>query len=155
MDTLTKEQRSKLMSHVGNKDTLPERYIRSLLHRLRYRFGLHSRTIVGTPDLVLRKYGVLIFVDGCFWHGHEDCPLFRPPKTGKKYWNVKIERNRQRDKEIDRRLLVAGWRVLHIWECALHSKARISEEKLIGAIENFLHGKGRSKSIRGRRERHA
>jgi DNA mismatch endonuclease (patch repair protein) len=153
MDTLTKEKRSELMSHVRNKDTLPELYIRKLLHRLGYRYRLHVRGILGTPDLVLRKYGVLVFVDGCFWHGHDACPLYRPPKTGKKYWYTKIERNRERDKEIDRKLVADGWHVLHIWECALHSRARITEEKLVSEIENFLHGYGKKKAIRGKREK--
>jgi DNA mismatch endonuclease (patch repair protein) len=151
MDTISKEQRSELMSRVGGKNTSPERLVRRLLHRRGYRFGLHANTLPGTPDLFLRKYGVLIFVDGCFWHGHNKCPLYRPPKTGKKFWSEKIERNRNRDMAIDRKLLALGWRVLHVWECALHSKCRLSEATLVDRIEAFIHGEGKLKNIRGRK----
>jgi len=151
MDIISKQQRSELMSKIRGKDTSPERYIRSLLHRRGYRFGLHSKTIQGRPDLVLVKYGVLVFVNGCFWHGHDACPLYRPPKTSKKFWHEKIKRNQQRDLRINRKLLSEGWRVLHIWECAFRSNTKIPEEKLVSAMELFIHGTGKSKSIRGKR----
>ena len=151
MDTISKQQRSELMSRVGGKNTSPERTIRRLLHGKGYRFGLHTNTLPGTPDLLLRKHGVAIFVDGCFWHGHARCPLYRLPKTGKKFWSDKIEKNQRRDKIADRKLLALGWRVLHVWECALHSKSRLSETALVGRIEAFIQGEGKSKNIRGRK----
>lgn len=106
------------MSGIRGRNTKPEKLIRSALHRLGFRFRLHSSRIPGRPDLVLPKYRAAVFVHGCFWHGH-DCPLFRLPGTRRDFWEAKISRNRERDVEVKQAVLATGWRHLTVWECAL------------------------------------
>lgn len=115
VDTAT---RSRMMSGIRGRDTKPERIIRSALHRLGFRFRLHSSTVPGRPDLVLPKYRATIFVNGCFWHGH-DCALFKWPATRRTFWRQKINANRRRDQVVQAKLRNAGWRQLTIWECAI------------------------------------
>lgn len=109
--------RSKIMSAVKGKNTGPEMAVRSMLHRWGFRYRLHARDLPGKPDIVFRKRKKVIFVHGCFWHGH-DCPHgHRQPHTNQKYWNTKIKRNRERDATAIHALESEGWRVLTIWEC--------------------------------------
>ncbi|MBX6763924.1 MAG: DNA mismatch endonuclease Vsr [Rubrobacteraceae bacterium] len=117
-DIMSREARSRLMSRVRSRDTAPERTVRSLLHRLGYRFRLHRKDLPGKPDIVLPRYKTVIFVHGCFWHGH-DCPKGRLPKTNGEFWSNKIARNRQRDLEHEKALKQLGWSVLTVWECQL------------------------------------
>ena len=102
------------MSGIQGKNTKPELVIRSALHRLGFRFRVHSRDLPGKPDLVLRKHNAVIFVHGCFWHGH-DCHLFKWPQTRSEFWRRKIESNIARDRDCLRTLGDAGWRVAVIW----------------------------------------
>jgi DNA mismatch endonuclease, patch repair protein len=111
------ELRSKTMRAVRSKDTTPERIVRTITHNLGLRFRLHRTDLPGKPDLVLIRRRIVIFVHGCFWHGHDCARGARAPKTNVDYWVDKIGRNRTRDMEHSANLLAAGWRVEVIWEC--------------------------------------
>jgi len=121
------------MSGIRSRNTKPERIIRSGLHRLGFRFALHGRKLRGKPDLVLPKYNAVIFVHGCFWHGH-DCRHFRMPSTRTEFWKAKFARNRANDEKARTELLNAGWRVLTVWECAVR---RLPEKKVDVLIERI------------------
>lgn len=116
MDTMTPEQRSRLMSQIRSKDTKPELAVRSLVHRMGYRFRLHARNLPGTPDLVFSSRRKAIFVHGCFWHGHA-CQKGRRPQTRAAFWTEKIDNNRKRDRKSRRQLKKLGWSSLIVWEC--------------------------------------
>lgn len=116
-DVLTPEQRSRCMSKIKGKDTAPELFARSLLHRMGYRFRLHVIYLPGKPDIVLPKYKSVIFVHGCFWHQHKGCKYAVMPKTRKEFWKNKLARNVERDKEVARQFKKSGWRRIVIWEC--------------------------------------
>jgi len=126
MDVFTSQKRSEVMSRIRGRDTKPELALRSMLHRLGYRFTVNgpcNKSLPGKPDLVLPKYRTVIFVHGCFWHGHEDCPHFRLPKTRRAWWKQKIEGNQARDLRNENALREAGWHVVTIWECARKTAA--------------------------------
>lgn len=116
-DTLTKPQRSALMAKIRSKDTKPELAVRSLLHRLGYRFRLHRRDLPGSPDIVLPKHRTVIFVHGCFWHRHAGCRHATTPATRARFWRLKFEGNMARDRRVKAALRRGGWRVVTIWEC--------------------------------------
>lgn len=118
VDRLTRTQRSRLMSKIRSKNTQPEIAVRSLLHRMGFRFGLHRRDLPGTPDIVLPRYGTVVFVHGCFWHGHS-CKTSKMPKSRVSYWREKIAANRERDEKVCRKLRRMGWRVASVWECEI------------------------------------
>ncbi|PJI55490.1 very short patch repair endonuclease [Methylobacterium radiotolerans] len=124
-DRLTPNQRSNLMRQVKGKDTRPEKIVRSLLHRLGYRFRLQRKDLPGTPDIVFPGRRVALFVHGCFWHGH-GCRLGQLPKTRLEYWQPKIDANRNRDKRTAAALELAGWRVAVVWQCELGDMAALS-----------------------------
>lgn len=126
-DTMTPEQRHKCMAAIKGKDTKPEMIVRKYLHSLGYRYGLHNKNLPGCPDLVLRKYKTVIFIHGCFWHGHDGCKYYRLPKSNVEFWKEKITRNRQRDRESVRSLIKKGWNVITIWECDLKNKDKREE----------------------------
>ena len=117
-DVVDSATRSRMMSGIRGRNTKPERVIRSLLHREGFRFRLHARDLPGKPDLILPRYNAAIFVNGCFWHGH-DCRLFKWPGTRIEFWRMKIGRNQANDAKVRLALREAGWRVGTIWECAL------------------------------------
>lgn len=129
-DIVSPEKRSAMMSGIRGRDTKPEIIVRSLLHRLGYRFRLHRKDLPGRPDIVLPKWHTVIFVNGCYWHGHDSCHLFRPPMTRTEFWSNKIEGNRARDQRNYTALQNSGWKVLIIWECAISKKQRLSDELL-------------------------
>jgi DNA mismatch endonuclease (patch repair protein) len=106
------------MQQVKGKNTQPEKVVRSLLHRLGYRFRLHRKDLPGTPDIVFPSRRLALFVHGCFWHGH-GCRIGRLPKSRLDYWQPKIEANRVRDRRKETELIVAGWRVAEVWQCEL------------------------------------
>ena len=116
-DTLSKEERSRVMAKVKFRDTKPEKKVRSLLFSLGFRFRLCQKNLPGKPDIVLKKYKTVIFVHGCFWHGHENCKNARVPKSNVEFWKSKIERNKQRFKEVAGQLRAQGWKVVVVWEC--------------------------------------
>lgn len=116
-DTLSQAQRSFLMSRIRGKDTAPERQVRSLLHRMGYRFRLHRRDLPGSPDIVLPRLRTVVFVHGCFWHRHAGCRYSTTPRSRARFWRLKFERNVERDGENRAALRRLGWRVITVWEC--------------------------------------
>ncbi|PKM04665.1 MAG: very short patch repair endonuclease [Gammaproteobacteria bacterium HGW-Gammaproteobacteria-6] len=137
MDIVSKQKRSEMMSNIGAKNTKPELLVRQILHSRGYRFRLHSAKLPGKPDITLRKHNTVIFVHGCFWHGH-DCAIFRLPKTRTEFWRDKIEANRVRDKRNIEILLSKSWRILIVWECALKGKHRLSRKGFIDLLESWF-----------------
>jgi DNA mismatch endonuclease, patch repair protein len=124
MDNLTSDIRHLNMSHIRSTDSSSELAIRSALHRLGFRFRKNDRRLTGTPDIVFPRYYAVVFVNGCFWHAHQHCSKFRLPKTNTAFWQHKLERNRERDKEDIRKLMNEGWRVGIVWECSITGKNR-------------------------------
>ena len=122
MDTIPFEKRHLTMSHIRSTDTKPEKYIRSALFRLGLRYRIYDRRYPGTPDLVFPHYHAVVFVNGCFWHGHENCRYFRMPKSNVGFWSNKIERNKKRDAENIKEYQERSWRVCIVWECAIRGK---------------------------------
>lgn len=122
MDKAT--QRHNNMAAIRSSGTKPERIVRQYLWRRGFRYRLNSPCLPGHPDLVLRKYRTCIFVNGCFWHGHADCGGFRLPKTNVAFWQRKIERNKERDCEEQRKLAQMGWHCITVWECELKTARR-------------------------------
>jgi DNA mismatch endonuclease, patch repair protein len=144
VDVHNREQRSANMRAVRHKDTNPEIQIRRLLFAQGFRFRLHVKSLPGSPDIVLPKHHVAIFVHGCFWHGH-DCHLFRVPATRSEFWMNKIQANRDRDYRDEARLLCAGWRVLTIWECALKGKRKRPTPEIIEQVSAWILAADRKK----------
>ncbi len=125
VDTLSPEERSRVMSRIRGKDTKPELTVRRILHSMGYRFRLHRRDLPGNPDIVLPRHGVCIFVHGCFWHLHRKCKAARLPKTRRAWWRKKLEGNVARDKRRAATLRRLGWRVITIWECQTEKPDRL------------------------------
>lgn len=133
---MTKEQRHRCMVSIKGKDTKPEMLVRRYLHSRGYRYRVNVRRLPGTPDIVLRKYRTVIFINGCFWHGHEDCRYFVLPKSNTQYWQQKIERNKERDVEKRIQLRLLGWHTIIIWGCELKPKNR---HTTLQALEQTLN----------------
>jgi len=117
VDIFTPAKRSEIMGRIRGKNTKPELEVRRKLHAMGYRFRLHRKDLPGRPDITLPKHKTVIFVHGCFWHGHEGCKANRIPKTNEAFWQAKIDRNRARDEENRAALETLGWKVVVIWEC--------------------------------------
>lgn len=132
MDTVSRAERSKQMSLVRSKNTKPEMLVRRLVHRMGFRYRLHQADLPGRPDLVFRSQRRLIFIHGCFWHGHK-CRLGRMPKSRLEYWTAKITGNKERDARTLRRLRRMRWQVLVLWECQLHNPDTVTRR-----IQSFL-----------------
>ncbi|WP_168559835.1 DNA mismatch endonuclease Vsr [Rhizobacter sp. SG703] len=128
MDTISPDQRSKVMGRIRSKDTGPELVVRSILHRLGYRFRLHRKDLPGKPDIVLPRHRKIVLVQGCFWHGHT-CRLASKPKSNSGYWEQKIAGNKARDARNIEALQERGWIVLEVWECDV--RANVHLEKLL------------------------
>lgn len=125
-DKMTPAQRHRCMSHIRSNDTKPEMIVRKWLWHEGFRYRLHVKSLCGTPDIVIRKLKTVIFINGCFWHGHIVGECFRPPKSNIKFWETKILKNKERDALNYRTLKSQGWNVLIIWECQLSKKNRIN-----------------------------
>lgn len=136
------------MAAIKGANTKPEMIIRRGLHARGFRFRLQDRKLPGRPDLVFAKYTAVIFVNGCFWHGH-DCSLFKWPKTREEFWRNKIVGNRRRDEQAGEALLVAGWRIATVWECALKGRGRLPQGDLIDSIAMWLSSNRREASFQG------
>ena len=125
------EQRSRNMSAIKSKNTKPEIAVRKLLHSMGYRFRLHRKDLPGSPDIVLPKYKIVIFVHGCFWHRHENCKYASTPKTRKEFWEKKFRENINRDNLNQANLSLKGWKIIIIWECQLKGdKKKLIRESL-------------------------
>lgn len=147
-DVVDAATRSRMMAGIRATNTKPEMVVRRGLHLLGFRYRLHNRQLPGKPDLALPRYRAVIFVHGCFWHGH-DCPLFRWPSSRPDFWREKIEGNRARDVRAEHALLASGWRVLKIWECSLKGATRIGVEKTISRAADWLRSDEPEGEIRG------
>jgi len=130
MDKLTAERRSWNMRRIKGWDTVPERRVRSLLHRLGFRFSLRRRGLPGRPDIVLPRRKLAVFVHGCFWHRHKGCSNSVLPKTRPEFWLAKLNGNVERDMRNTAKLKDLGWRVLTIWECEINNEIRLSRKLL-------------------------
>ena len=119
MDTLTSQQRHANMAAIHGKDTKPEMVVRRWLWGHGFRYRLNHPRLPGKPDIVMRKYRTCIFVNGCFWHGHEGCRYYTIPKTNTDFWVGKVRRNRERDLKVQHELAAMGWHSITIWECEL------------------------------------
>ncbi|MCS6887012.1 MAG: DNA mismatch endonuclease Vsr [Chloroflexus sp.] len=132
-DVFSPFERSRVMAKVRGQDTTPERTVRSLIHRMGYRFRLHVKDLPGKPDIVLPRYRKVIFVHGCFWHQHPGCPYAQRPSSNVEYWNRKLDRNVSRDRAHLDQLVYMGWQVLVIWECELRNLPDLQER-----LKNFI-----------------
>lgn len=138
-DVLTPEQRHKNMSHIHGKDTKPEILVRRYLFAHGFRYRLHVKNLPGKPDIVLRKYHTTVFINGCFWHGHEGCRYFVIPKTRTEWWKEKIQKNKERDKRELDELKSLGWHTIVIWECQLKREAKEKTlESLVFTLNEIL-----------------
>ena len=159
MDRLTKEQRSRCMSRIRGKDTKPEILVRKGLHARGFRFRLCDGRLPGKPDVVLPKWGVVVMVNGCFWHGHKGCRLATRPKSNEEFWRAKIKRNTHRDEVTVAHLEALGWSVITVWECELGKCTesridRLAEEIRSAGMARFEAEKLRRRSqAAARRER--
>ena len=146
-DVVDSTTRSRMMSGIRGRNTKPEILIRSLLHRHGFRFRLHVRDLPGKPDIVLPRYHAVIFVHGCFWHGH-DCPLFKWPGTRPDFWRNKIGRNQANDQKVREALLASGWRVGIVWECAIRGASK-NIEAVAQSLADWLRGRAQFIEERG------
>lgn len=126
-DTVTPEQRRRIMAAVKGKDTKPEMLVRRFLHAAGFRYRLHDRKLPGCPDLVFPSLHTVVFIHGCFWHGHENCKYARLPKSNVDFWRSKILRNSERDSRVRIELEKQSWNVIVIWECDLRNKSHREE----------------------------
>lgn len=139
-DLHTALTRSELMARIRSKDTRPELRVRHFLWASGFRYRLHGKLLPGKPDIVLKRYRTVIFVHGCFWHGHADCPQFRLPSTRRAFWEAKINRNRERDAQALAKLRQLGWNVIVVWECEIAGNA--GRGRLVRLITEILGVEG-------------
>jgi DNA mismatch endonuclease (patch repair protein) len=134
-DVHSKETRSYNMSRIRSKDTRPEMLVRRFLHKNGFRYRLHVKNMPGKPDIVLPKYKTVIFIHGCFWHGHEGCKYYVVPKTRTEWWLNKINGNINNDSTAENNLRAAGWKIIKIWECELKKNSK--EDTLNKLVEKL------------------
>ena len=145
-DRLTIEQRHNNMAAIKGRDTKPEILVRKFLWSHGFRYRLNHPRLPGKPDIVLRKYRTCIFVNGCFWHGHEGCKYYVVPKSNTKFWQDKILRNQQRDLEVMHELAEMGWHTIVVWECEL--KPAVREQTLESLVFTLNHIFLQDRSVR-------
>lgn len=137
VDVVDAATRSRMMSGIQGKNTSPELLIRKALHARGFRFRIHAKHLPGKPDLLLPKYKAVVFIHGCFWHGHR-CRYFKVPQTRPEFWLEKIGKNQIRDGLQEAALIAMGWRVLIVWECAVRSMKKEKSPMLVDLIANWL-----------------
>jgi DNA mismatch endonuclease, patch repair protein len=137
MDIVSTAKRRTMMSQIRSKNTRPEMLVRHTLHKMGFRYRLHVKGLSGKPDLVFPKHNAVIFVNGCFWHGHQ-CNLFRWPKSRSEFWRNKITGNMQRDTRNHNSLSNDGWRICILWECAVKGSGRQDESELFDLLGAWL-----------------
>lgn len=136
-DVHSKETRSYNMSRIRSKDTKPELLVRKFLHKNGFRYRLHVKDLPGKPDIVLPKYKTVIFVHGCFWHGHEGCRYFILPKSNEGYWHPKIQKNISKDQNNKATLSIKSWKSVTVWECQLkRDSMHQTLTELLGTLKN-------------------
>ena len=148
MDVVDKKTRSRMMSGIRGKNTQPELIIRKALFSQGFRYKLHDKNLPGKPDLVFPKYHSLVFIHGCFWHGH-NCHLFKWPSTRPEFWKKKINTNKKVDKRNYKKLKKEGWHIMTIWECAVKGKKRKPIENIIYSTTKWIKYEDRDKVIKG------
>jgi len=136
-DIVSKEVRSRMMSGIRGKDTKPEMLVRHGLFAMGFRYRLHERMLPGKPDLVLPKYRTVLFINGCFWHGH-DCELFRVPASNPEFWKMKIAGNQANDAKNLALLQQAEWKVICVWECSMKGRKRLDRPALLERIAEII-----------------
>ena len=146
-DIVDSATRSRMMSGIRGRNTKPEIAVRKALHRRGFRYALHGNHVPGKPDMVFPSRNAVIFVHGCFWHGH-DCPLFRMPETRREFWQTKIARNQERDKQVRSQISEKGWRQLVIWECAIRGKGEKGLEAVAERAAIWLRSSKNNGEIR-------
>ena len=144
MDTLTPEQRHKNMQRIRSKDTKPEVLVRKFLFSQGFRYRKNDRRLPGHPDIVLPKYHTVVFVHGCFWHRHPDCSKASTPSNNREFWQLKFDKNVERDFREQQKLEEMGWHVIVVWECELSDKLKRNKRldslvKEITAIEPLIY----------------
>lgn len=147
-DIVDPATRSRMMAGIRSGNTKPELAVRKALHRLGFRYRLHAINAPGRPDLVFPSRHAAVFVNGCFWHGH-DCRFFRMPATRQEFWMTKIAANRRRDVIVSERLTQAGWRQLTIWECAIRGRSPSEVSKVIELAAQWIRSKNAKLELRG------
>jgi DNA mismatch endonuclease (patch repair protein) len=150
-DVVSPEVRSRMMAGIRGKNTRPELILRKGLHARGLRFRIHDRRLPGKPDLVFPRWIAVIFVHGCFWHGH-DCPLFKWPSTRPEFWRSKIERNREIDQRAIEQLSAIGWRHAVVWECATKGPGRLQAETILDSCARWLYSDEAHIEISGSRD---
>jgi DNA mismatch endonuclease (patch repair protein) len=153
-DIVDAATRSRMMSGIRGRDTRPEVALRKALFARGFRYRLNVKDIAGKPDLVFPGKRAVVFVHGCFWHGH-DCALFRLPATRREFWSAKIAGNRERDARVTRTLGENGWRVCTVWECALRGPGRLGLSDVAHRVATWLNGPQREQVLAGRPRKHA
>ena len=136
-DVLNPDQRHRNMAAIHSSSTKPELSLRLTLWRQGFRYLLNDKRLPGRPDIVLPKYRTVVFVHGCFWHGHKDCKFYTVPKTNTEFWVAKVARNQERDQEVWRKLEAKGWSVIIVWECQL--KKAVLEDTVNQVAEEIRH----------------
>jgi DNA mismatch endonuclease, patch repair protein len=142
-DKVSKEKRSEVMSLVKSSNSKPEMLVRKFLFLNKFRYRLHDKKLPSKPDIKLTKYKTIIWVNGCFWHGHKNCNSYQMPRSNEIFWNQKIQTNKKRDIRNKVKLKKLGWNVITIWECELRSKQR---SKTLNNLLNYLNIKRQSKN---------
>jgi len=133
IDVFSSEKRSQIMSRIRGYDTKPELTVRSIIHRMGFRFRVHQDKLPGDPDIVLAKHKRVIFVHGCFWHGHKKCPRSKRPTSNRDFWQSKLDKNMERDSRQQNELNKMGWKYLIIWQCEVNTPNRLQQK-----IRRFL-----------------
>lgn len=148
VDIVDRETRSRMMAGIRSMNTKPELTIRRAFHKMGLRYRLHGKDIPGRPDMVFPRHGAVVFVHGCFWHGH-DCSFFRLPSTRPDFWKAKITANRKRDNKVKTTVAEIGWRQLTIWECAIRGKDPKMVQKVVSRAARWIHSKEETLTLRG------
>lgn len=146
VDVVSKKKRSQMMAGISGKNTRPEMIIRKGLHARGLRYGLHANHLSGKPDLFFKKYGVVLFVNGCFWHCH-DCSLFKLPKSNTEFWKTKLEKNTVRDAKNYYDLSQQGYSIAVVWECALKNKRPAEIDQLLNKIVHWMQSYPKKEKI--------
>jgi DNA mismatch endonuclease, patch repair protein len=137
-DVFSKKKRSEVMSCIKCKDTKPEKFVRSLLHKMGYRFRKNRADLPGKPDIVLTRYKTVIFVHGCFWHRHAGCRFTYTPKSREKFWTKKFESNILHDKIVRKELRKSGWKSIIAWECEIQFPIKLAKKLQSSLNRSFL-----------------
>ena len=151
-DRMTAEERHRCMAAIKGKDTKPEMIVRRYLFSRGLRYRVNVKKLPGSPDIVLKKYGVAVFIDGCFWHGHKECKYYKLPLTNVDFWKAKIAKNTARDYVNNVDLELEGWRVIRIWECEIKTKEQ-REERLSKLYDEIVSSEMKKRPKRMRKKK--